>query len=117
MISELNTIILFFFFLMIRRPPRSTLFPYTTLFRSPYVEGLWLDEAMNPLTLLGVGMYGESLPNQDGAPVRMVIPWKYGFKSIKSLVKIKFQSKIFFSSRRRHTRFDCDWSSDVCSSD
>jgi methionine sulfoxide reductase catalytic subunit len=60
----------------------------------PYVEGLRLDEAMNPLTLLCVGMYGESLPNQDGAPVRMVIPWKYGFKSIKSLVKIKFQSKM-----------------------
>ena len=59
----------------------------------PYVEGLRLDEAMNPLALLCVGMYGESLPNQDGAPVRMVIPWKYGFKSIKSLVKIKFVSK------------------------
>jgi sulfoxide reductase catalytic subunit YedY len=56
----------------------------------PYVEGLRLDEAMHPLTLLTVGMYGETLPNQDGAPVRMVIPWKYGFKSIKSLVKIKF---------------------------
>jgi sulfoxide reductase catalytic subunit YedY len=60
----------------------------------PYVEGLRMDEAMNPLTLLCVGMYGESLPNQDGAPVRMVIPWKYGFKSIKSLVKIKLQSKM-----------------------
>jgi len=56
----------------------------------PYVEGLRIDEAMHPLTLLCVGMYGETLPNQDGAPVRMVIPWKYGFKSIKSLVKIKF---------------------------
>jgi methionine sulfoxide reductase catalytic subunit len=56
----------------------------------PYVEGLRLDEAMHPLTLLTVGMYGESLPNQDGAPVRMVIPWKYGFKSIKSIVKITF---------------------------
>jgi sulfoxide reductase catalytic subunit YedY len=56
----------------------------------PYVEGLRLDEAMNPLTLLCVGMYGETLPNQDGAPVRMVIPWKYGFKSIKSIVKVKF---------------------------
>ena len=56
----------------------------------PYVEGLRLDEAMNPLTLLCVGMYGETLPNQDGAPVRMVIPWKYGFKSIKSLVRIRF---------------------------
>jgi sulfoxide reductase catalytic subunit YedY len=56
----------------------------------PYVEGLRLDEAMNPLTLLCVGMYGEMLPNQDGAPVRMIIPWKYGFKSIKSLAKIRF---------------------------
>jgi sulfoxide reductase catalytic subunit YedY len=59
----------------------------------PYVEGLRLDEAMNPLTLLCVGMYGDSLPNQDGAPVRMVIPWKYGFKSIKSIVKIRFVTK------------------------
>jgi len=59
----------------------------------PYVEGLRLDEAMNPLTLLCVGMYGESLPPQDGAPVRMVVPWKYGYKSIKSLVKIRFQEK------------------------
>jgi methionine sulfoxide reductase catalytic subunit len=56
----------------------------------PYLEGLRLDEALHPLTLLSVGMYGETLPNQDGAPVRMVIPWKYGFKSIKSIVKIKF---------------------------
>jgi methionine sulfoxide reductase catalytic subunit len=56
----------------------------------PYIEGLRIDEAMHPLTLLSVGMYGETLPNQDGAPVRMVIPWKYGFKSIKSLVKIRF---------------------------
>jgi sulfoxide reductase catalytic subunit YedY len=56
----------------------------------PYREGLRLDEAMNPLTLLCVGMYGETLPNQDGAPVRMVIPWKYGFKSIKSIVSIRF---------------------------
>jgi len=56
----------------------------------PYVEGLRVDEAMHPLTLLCVGMYGETLPNQDGAPVRMVIPWKYGYKSIKSLVKIRF---------------------------
>ncbi len=56
----------------------------------PYVEGLRLDEAMHPLALLCVGMYGETLPNQDGAPVRMVLPWKYGFKSIKSLVRIRF---------------------------
>jgi sulfoxide reductase catalytic subunit YedY len=58
----------------------------------PYVEGLRLDEAMHPLALLCVGMYGESLPPQDGAPVRLVVPWKYGFKSIKSLVKIKLVS-------------------------
>jgi sulfoxide reductase catalytic subunit YedY len=59
----------------------------------PYVEGLRLDEAMHPLAMLCVGMYGETLPNQDGAPVRMVLPWKYGFKSIKSLVKIRFVEK------------------------
>jgi methionine sulfoxide reductase catalytic subunit len=59
----------------------------------PYVEGLRLDEAMNPLTLLSVGMYGETLPNQDGAPIRLVVPWKYGFKSIKSIVKIKLVEK------------------------
>jgi sulfoxide reductase catalytic subunit YedY len=58
----------------------------------PYVEGLRLDEAMHPLALLCLGMYGETLPNQDGAPVRLVLPWKYGFKSIKSLVKIRFTS-------------------------
>jgi sulfoxide reductase catalytic subunit YedY len=55
----------------------------------PYVEGLRLDEAMHPLALVCVGMYGETLPPQDGAPVRLVVPWKYGFKSAKSLVKIK----------------------------
>ena len=55
----------------------------------PYVEGLRLDEAMHPLALLTVGMYGDTLPPQDGAPVRMIVPWKYGFKSIKSIVKIK----------------------------
>lgn len=59
----------------------------------PYVEGLRLDEAMHPLTTLCFGMYGETLPNQDGAPVRLVIPWKYGFKSIKSIVKIRFVEK------------------------
>ncbi len=55
----------------------------------PYVEGLRLDEAMHPLAMLCVGMYGDPLPPQDGAPVRMVLPWKYGFKSIKSLIRIK----------------------------
>src|SRR5690606_1150752 len=55
----------------------------------PYVEGLRMDEAMHPLTLLAFGVYGETLPNQNGAPVRVVVPWKYGFKSGKSLVKIR----------------------------
>ncbi|HEU5451505.1 MAG TPA: protein-methionine-sulfoxide reductase catalytic subunit MsrP [Terriglobales bacterium] len=58
----------------------------------PYKEGLRMDEAMHPLTLLTFGLYGETLPNQDGAPIRVVIPWKYGFKSAKSIVKIKFVS-------------------------
>ena len=59
----------------------------------PYIEGLRMDEAMHPLTLLCVGMYGEVLPNQNGAPIRLVVPWKYGFKSIKSIVKIKLTEK------------------------
>jgi methionine sulfoxide reductase catalytic subunit len=59
----------------------------------PYVEGLRLDEAMHPLALLAVGLYGDSLPNQDGAPIRLVVPWKYGFKSAKSLVKIRLVAK------------------------
>lgn len=56
----------------------------------PYKEGLRMDEAMHPLTLVSFGLYGETLPNQNGAPVRLVVPWKYGFKSIKSIVKVKF---------------------------
>jgi sulfoxide reductase catalytic subunit YedY len=56
----------------------------------PYVEGLRMDEAMHPLAILCVGLYGEVLPNQNGAPLRLVVPWKYGFKSIKSIVKIRF---------------------------
>jgi sulfoxide reductase catalytic subunit YedY len=59
----------------------------------PYVEGLRLDEAMHPLTMLTVGMYGETLPPQDGAPVRLTVPWKYGFKCAKSLVKIRLVEK------------------------
>ena len=82
-----------------RRPKRSTsrLKPFSTPGRCPhaaglqlpYVEGLRMDEAMHPLALLCTGMYGETLPPQDGAPVRLVVPWKYGFKSIKSIVKIR----------------------------
>ena len=59
----------------------------------PYVEGLRMDEAMHPLTLLAFGMYGEVLPNQNGAPVRLVVPWKYGFKSAKSLVRVRFTDR------------------------
>jgi sulfoxide reductase catalytic subunit YedY len=56
----------------------------------PYREGLRMDEAMHPLTILVVGLYGEVLPNQDGAPLRLVVPWKYGFKGAKSIVRIRF---------------------------
>ena len=59
----------------------------------PYVEGLRLDEAMNPLAILVVGLYGEVVPNQNGAPIRLVVPWKYGFKGIKSIVRIRFTDK------------------------
>ena len=65
----------------------------TDLLQWPYIEGLRMDEAMHPLTLLAVGLYGEVLPNQNGAPIRLVVPWKYGFKGAKSLVKIKFVEK------------------------
>ena len=59
----------------------------------PYVEGLRMDEAMHPLTILAVGLYGEVLPNQNGAPIRLVVPWKYGFKGAKSIVKIRFVNR------------------------
>ena len=59
----------------------------------PYVEGLRLDEAMHPLTILATGLYGETLPNQNGAPLRLVVPWKYGFKGIKSIVRISLTEK------------------------
>lgn len=64
----------------------------------PYNEGLRLDEAMHPLTILAVGLYGEVLPNQNGAPLRLVIPWKYGFKGIKSIVRIRFTQEMPVSS-------------------
>ncbi len=65
----------------------------TRLLEWPYVEGLRMDEAMNPLTLLATGLYGKELPDQNGAPLRLVVPWKYGFKSIKSIVKIRFTDR------------------------
>ncbi len=64
----------------------------------PYREGLRLDEAMHPLTLMAVGLYGEVLPNQNGAPIRLVVPWKYGFKSAKSIVRIRFVEQMPLSS-------------------
>ncbi len=62
----------------------------TNILQWPYVEGLRLDEATHPLTILAAGLYGKALPNQNGAPLRLVVPWKYGFKSIKSIVRIRF---------------------------
>ena len=62
----------------------------TDLLKWPYIEGLRLDEAMNPLTLLAVGLYGEVLPAQNGAPIRLIVPWKYGFKGVKSIDRIRF---------------------------
>ncbi len=71
---------------------RKGLFSFASL-EWPYAEGLRLDEALHPLTLLTFGLYGQVLPNQDGAPVRVVVPWKYGFKSAKSIVRIRFVSE------------------------
>jgi len=68
---------------------RSMLTPREIGIDLPYVDGLRIDEAMHPLTILAVGLYGEKLPNQNGAPVRLVVPWKYGFKGVKSIVKIR----------------------------
>ncbi|MEH6559292.1 MAG: protein-methionine-sulfoxide reductase catalytic subunit MsrP [Oceanicoccus sp.] len=65
----------------------------TSIIDWPYVEGLRIDEAMHPLTFLATGLYGRQLPKQNGAPIRLVVPWKYGFKSIKSIVKIRFLEK------------------------
>ena len=68
----------------------------------PYVEGLRMDEAMHPLTILAVGMYGESLPNQNGAPLRLIVPWKYGFKSIKAVVKIELLKRAPLTSWNKY---------------
>lgn len=70
----------------------------STVLDWPYNEGLRMDEAMHPLTLLAVGLYGEVLPNQNGAPLRLVVPWKYGFKGIKSIVRIRFTEQMPVSS-------------------
>jgi sulfoxide reductase catalytic subunit YedY len=73
--------------------PRQMPGQQTDVLEWPYVEGLRMDEAMHPLTILAVGLYGETLPNQNGAPLRLVVPWKYGFKGIKSIVKVRFLAK------------------------
>ena len=87
--------------------PKATFVEFTTLLRPsempgqnqaslrwPYMEGLRMDEAMHPLTIVAVGLYGKTLMNQNGAPLRLVVPWKYGFKSIKSIVRIRFVDKM-----------------------
>ena len=79
----------------------------------PYVEGLRMDEAMHPLSILAVGIYDEVLPNVDGAPVRLVVPWKYGFKSIKAIVKIKFVEKMPPTSWNRMTPHEYGFYSNV----
>src|SRR5947208_260425 len=79
----------------------------------PYVEGLRMDEAMHPLAILAVGLYGEVMPKQDGAPIRLVVPWKYGFKSIKSIVKIRFVEKQPLNTWQRQTPSEYGFYSNV----
>ena len=67
----------------------------------PYLEGLRMDEAMHPLSILAVGLYGEVMPKQDGAPIRLIVPWKYGFKSAKSIVRIRFTERQPLNSWQR----------------
>ncbi len=79
----------------------------------PYVEGLRIDEAMHPLAILSVGIYGQTLPNQNGAPVRLVVPWKYGFKSIKSIVRIRLVEKQPPTTWSRANSRECGFYSNV----
>jgi methionine sulfoxide reductase catalytic subunit len=79
----------------------------------PYVEGLRLDEAMHPLTIMAVGLYGAALPNQDGAPLRLVVPWKYGFKGIKSIVRIRFVDRQPVGSWQRQNAHEYGFYSNV----
>lgn len=74
--------------------PRQMPGQYRNVLDWPYTEGLRIDEAMHPFTILAVGLYGRSIPNQNGAPLRLVVPWKYGFKGIKSIVGIKFLERL-----------------------
>lgn len=79
----------------------------------PYIEGLRMDEAMNPLTLMGTGIYGKDLLNQNGAPLRLVVPWKYGFKSIKSIAKIRFSEEQPVNSWQKANRHEYGFYSNV----
>jgi methionine sulfoxide reductase catalytic subunit len=106
--------------------PRATFVEFTTLNDSrqmpglrsrvldwPYVEGLRLDEAMHPLTIMAVGLYGVVLPNQNGAPMRLVVPWKYGFKGIKSIVRIRFVDRQPIGSWQRQAANEYGFYSNV----
>jgi sulfoxide reductase catalytic subunit YedY len=73
--------------------PKQMPYQRSSILDWPYIEGLRMDEASHPLTILAVGLYGETLPKQNGAPIRLVVPWKYGFKSAKSIVKVRFVEK------------------------
>jgi sulfoxide reductase catalytic subunit YedY len=87
-------------FVSVRRPEEMPGVPSQPWYPFPYYEALRMDEAMNPLTMIVTGMYGKPLPKQNGAPIRMIAPWKYGYKSPKSLVKIEFvatQPKTFWN--------------------
>ena len=79
----------------------------------PYTEGLRMDEAMNPLTLMGTGIYGKDLLNQNGAPLRLVVPWKYGFKNIKSIVKIRFSETQPLNSWQKANKHEYGFFSNV----
>jgi sulfoxide reductase catalytic subunit YedY len=85
----------------------------TSVLEWPYVEGLRLDEATHPLALLCFGMYGEAVPNQNGAPLRLVLPWKYGFKSIKAIDHIKFTNKQPWGSWQKSAPFEYGFYSNV----
>ena len=82
----------------------------------PYVEGLRIDEAMNPLAILATGLYGKDLPPQNGAPIRLVVPWKYGFKSVKSIVKLDLVAEqptsLWMAAARARIRLLCKRESD-----
>ena len=82
--------------------------PYqkTNVLDWPYVEGLRMDEAMHPLTLLATGLYGLDLPNQNGAPLRLIVPWKYGFKGIKSIVTMRFVERMPFNTWQAQNSFE-----------